>query len=273
MTLAFKDASDFSGRTVNQNLTNQVVNMDKLAGVADINVSNHANAFNGVATGAEVWYYAGDSIGKQLAEKTSAAIAKALGIVNRGAKPTTNLYVVSQSVGHTILIEWFFIDNASDVAKWKANKGAAIAAVMKVFESYPQYNFKSTHGGHYGYNLMDPGAVGNGLKEAVVMQEVNQAILNYKNTGTTNPPQKDLDYKPTQMHGIKTYWYVWDSPYLVDLRKFLKANNFSYTEFKSSPWIGLEIKWFNQNSPNKRKVMDYLEARGFNYEIIMEPKK
>ena len=75
--LNFKDASDFKGRNVNENLVNLKNNMDKLAGAKDINVAYHLNAFNKTATGAEVWYWLGDPIGYAIAKKLSAAIANA----------------------------------------------------------------------------------------------------------------------------------------------------------------------------------------------------
>lgn len=126
------DASDYSANTVNQNLVNIVNNVNRVAKWSDINVSHHFNAFNGKATGVEVWYYLGDAKGRALAEAVSAAISKALGITNRGAKATTNLYVVSNTVGTTILIEWAFVDNASDMRKWNANKVNAVNAVLEV---------------------------------------------------------------------------------------------------------------------------------------------
>lgn len=185
MAVNFKDASDFKGRTVNENLYNQVKNMDAIAGANDINVSIHFNAFNKSATGAEVWYYLGDAVGYAIAKKLSAAMANALGIADRGAKATTNLYVISQSVGHTVLAEICFIDNASDIQKYQANKQKLFKAMSDTFTSFSQYNFRTSHGGHYGLNMMDPGAVGNGYKEAVLAQEINQYLLG-STTSTTN---------------------------------------------------------------------------------------
>lgn len=188
--LNFKDASDFKGRTPNENLYNIVQNMDNLAGANDINVSIHFNAFNRVATGAEVWYYLGDAIGYAIAKKLSATIAKTLGIVDRGPKATTQLYVIYQSVGHTVLIEMAFIDNANDIKKYIANKSKVLDAMMAVFASFSKYNFKSSHGGHYGLNMMDPGAVGNGYKEAVLVQEINKYFLkNNAGSAVTKPSQ------------------------------------------------------------------------------------
>lgn len=164
LAINFKDASDFKGRTVNENLYNQVQNMDAVAGVNDINVSIHFNAFNNAATGARGWYYLGDTIGYAIAKKLSAAMAGALGIADRGAKATTDLYVISRSVGHTILAEICFIDNSNDIQKYQANKQKLFKAMSDTFASFPQYNFKTTHGGHYGLNMMDPGAVAMVIK-------------------------------------------------------------------------------------------------------------
>lgn len=128
----WNDSSDYSANSVNQNLVNIVNNVNRVAKWSDINISHHFNAFNGKATGVEVWYYLGDAKGRALAEAVSAAISKVLGIPNRGAKATTNLYVVSNTVGTTILIEWAFVDNASDMRKWNANKVNAVNAVLEV---------------------------------------------------------------------------------------------------------------------------------------------
>lgn len=217
--LNFKDASDFKGRNVNENLVNLKNNMDKLAGVKDINVAYHLNAFNKTATGAEVWYWLGDPVGYAIAKKLSAAIAKALGIVDRGPKATTNLYVIAQTKGVTILPEICFIDNKSDMEKYQANKSKLFKAMLDVYASFPQYNFKSTHGGHYGLNMVDPGAVGNGYKEAVVTQEINQAILKQQNSAsdvpvtTPNPPVTAKNTKPVTNGKVGDKVLVFDALY------------------------------------------------------------
>ncbi len=127
------DASDFSASTVNQNLVNQVANMNRYAKASGWNLSHHLNAFNRQANGVEVWYYAGDEVARKKAVEVSAAISGALGLVNRGAKPTTNFYVVSNSVGHTLLIEWCFIDNDKDIAALMSKMDQAVNALVKCF--------------------------------------------------------------------------------------------------------------------------------------------
>ena len=152
----WNDSSDYSANSVNQNLVNIVNNVNRVAKWSDINVSHHFNAFNGKATGAEVWYYLGDAKGRALAEKVSAAISKALGIPNRGAKATTNLYVVSNTVGTTILIEWAFVDNASDMKNWNGNKAKAVNAVLNVL------GYKTTNGGGNAVNKANKNYYGTG---------------------------------------------------------------------------------------------------------------
>ncbi|MGO2267151.1 MAG: N-acetylmuramoyl-L-alanine amidase [Vagococcus salmoninarum] len=135
------DTSDFRATNVNNNLYNQVVSMDNVAGYSDWNLTHHLNAFNRSANGVEVWYYLGDEAARKKAVEVSAAIAKALGLVNRGAKPTTNLYVISQSKGHTLLIEWCFIDNKKDIESLMANMDKAVKAMLNCFDN------KQTGGG------------------------------------------------------------------------------------------------------------------------------
>lgn len=124
----WKDVSDYSGSTINQNLYNIVANTNRLGNSNERTLSHHMNAFNGKATGVEVWYYAGDSIGRSMAEKASAAISNALGLQNRGAKATTDLYVVSNTYPHCILVEWCFVDNPNDIKAFRANRTKAINA-------------------------------------------------------------------------------------------------------------------------------------------------
>ncbi|MGX6993929.1 hypothetical protein CBF34_07000 [Vagococcus penaei] len=126
------DTTDIAGTTVLNNLMNIRNNINRVANWLSTNISNHMNAFNRKATGVEVWYYLGDAKGKALAEKLSAAIANALGLPNRGAKATTDLYIIRETVGTTVLIEWAFIDNADDMKKWNANKVKAVDAALKV---------------------------------------------------------------------------------------------------------------------------------------------
>lgn len=131
------DVTDYRKSGVNDNLW-YITNLTNKAGNSnDWTLSHHMNAFNGKATGVEVWYYAGDSVAKKKAEAVSAAISKELGLPNRGAKATTSLYVVANTYPHCLLIEWCFVDNNKDLEAWNKNKGKAMDAAMKVLGMKP----------------------------------------------------------------------------------------------------------------------------------------
>lgn len=94
-------------------------------------ISNHLNAATPAATGVEVLY--GNVAQKALAAKMSAAIAKVLGIPDRGAKDGSWLGIarLTGSGKKVLLIEWGFISNSGDMKKLMANMNNAIDAVLK----------------------------------------------------------------------------------------------------------------------------------------------
>lgn len=126
------DVGDVLGTNVNQNLINIVNNTNRVGNSWERTLSHHLNAFNGKATGTEVWYYAGDEAMRKVAAQISASIAKDLGIADRGAKATTSLYVVANTNPHCLLIEWYFVDNPNDRAAWDRNGTTAMINVMKI---------------------------------------------------------------------------------------------------------------------------------------------
>lgn len=73
---------------------------------------------NSETTGTEVWYYEGNDNAKKLAEDLSANIAAALGVKNRGAKPTKNLYVLRNTDMLAVLVELCFVDDKDDAEAW-----------------------------------------------------------------------------------------------------------------------------------------------------------
>lgn len=103
------------------------------AAKVDVAVSHHLNAGGG--TGVEVWYYHNSNTGRALAQRVSEALAKHYGIKNRGAKAdNTNrhggLYFLSKTHAPAILIEWGFIDSASDMAKIYADIDGGVNAAL-----------------------------------------------------------------------------------------------------------------------------------------------
>ena len=130
-----KDTTDNLGTSVDDNLYRIAKNINSHAdGVA---LSHHLNAFNGKATGVEVLY--GSTAQKPLASKLSATIAKALGIVDRGAKDGSWLAIARNTSQNkkVLLIEWCLIDNPSDLSKLDKNMDKAIEAVAKIFGYSP----------------------------------------------------------------------------------------------------------------------------------------
>lgn len=172
------NTSDQSATTVNQNLQNQVNAMNAAGnGWA---ITNHLNAFNGQATGAEVWYWAGSEEARKKAAEVSAAIAKALGIVDRGAKATTSLFVHRNTNPgvNVLLIEWCFIDNANDMRRLDQNMDQAIRAVMNVLGYNTSGTASSKPKTHDDYVTESPVQHGGGQQAKLeLMKEVKKGIL------------------------------------------------------------------------------------------------
>nr|WP_300209711.1 N-acetylmuramoyl-L-alanine amidase [uncultured Anaerostipes sp.] len=112
------DCTDDAGTTQSKNLANIVAKCN--AHTVALDISIHLNAGGG--TGCEV-YYTSDK-GKPYAKKVSAAVAKALGIKDRGAKASDTLYVLNHTKSPAILVECCFVDNKTDQKAWNAEKCA-----------------------------------------------------------------------------------------------------------------------------------------------------
>lgn len=126
-----KNVTDNTSSTSNGIINNVAANINKCADGWQI--SNHLNAFNGKATGVEVLY--GSASNKATAAKVSAAIAKTLGLVDRGAKDGSWLGIARNSGAgkKVLLIEWGFIDNKKDMQALMAKMEKAVDAALAVF--------------------------------------------------------------------------------------------------------------------------------------------
>lgn len=113
------DCTDDAGTTQSKNLANIVAKCNAHSGIT-LDISIHLNAGGG--TGCEVYYTS--SKGKTYAGKVSAAVAKALGIKDRGAKESDTLYVLNHTKAPAILIECCFVDNKTDKDAWNVDKCA-----------------------------------------------------------------------------------------------------------------------------------------------------
>jgi N-acetylmuramoyl-L-alanine amidase-like protein/putative peptidoglycan binding protein len=101
----------------------------------DLDVSVHFNAYDHSAHGVEVLYVTQQS----LAAKVSAAIAKAGGFTDRGAKKRTDLAFLNNTNEPAILIETCFCDNTNDSNKYKSKFEEICLAIAEsiVGESLP----------------------------------------------------------------------------------------------------------------------------------------
>lgn len=94
---------------------------------ADLGISIHFNAGGG--TGVEVLYHpasaGGD--GERYAAKISSALAKRLGIPNRGAKQRSDLWWLNGTNMTAVLVEACFVDHRNDEAAYNRVGPAAIA--------------------------------------------------------------------------------------------------------------------------------------------------
>lgn len=96
-------------------------------------LSWHLNASGG--TGTEVLCYSSST--QALAAKVSAAIAKTLGVRDRGAKLRPGLYFLKNCCPHALIIEVCFIDSPSDMEKLEAKRQLVAEAVADVLVGRP----------------------------------------------------------------------------------------------------------------------------------------
>lgn len=112
--------------TLGQSLTYRVNKANSYN--SELHLCFHVNAYEtDVATGCEV-EYASDS-GKVYADRVSADISSSLGLINRGTKLQSSLYVLRYTSMTAILIEPFFCDTKADCNKYNAEKLAT--AIVK----------------------------------------------------------------------------------------------------------------------------------------------
>jgi N-acetylmuramoyl-L-alanine amidase len=81
---------------------------------ADLFISLHCNAFNGVAKGTETCIYSTGGKGEKLGQCIQSQIVSSLGTVDRGLKERPGLYVLKHTDMTAVLVEMAFIDNGED---------------------------------------------------------------------------------------------------------------------------------------------------------------
>lgn len=101
---------------------------------ADFSIVFHRNAFNGTATGVEVWSFNADTKSTQIAADMSAAIASASGLYNRGRKGngaawiSANVNCCEPEIG--------FVTNVSDNEKFDSKFNSIVNAVCDTLENH-----------------------------------------------------------------------------------------------------------------------------------------
>lgn len=117
----------------------EVVSASNCSG-ADVFISIHCNACNGMAQGTETWHYYGSSAGEILAQCIQNQIVDALRTVDRGvkgAKPGVNgLYVLSNTDAVAVLVELAFIDHAGDAQILGAQQDEFARAIARGVTDY-----------------------------------------------------------------------------------------------------------------------------------------
>lgn len=107
---------------------------------ADVFVSIHCNAANGVARGTEQEIYPGSEKSAQLGQFIQDQIINSLGTVDRGLKDRPGLCVLRNTDMPAVLVETAFIDNDEDCALLKEHADEFAAAIARGVTDYEQAN-------------------------------------------------------------------------------------------------------------------------------------
>ena len=125
-----------------------LVQSDNLYGVpgiandwgADLFVSIHCNAFNGVAKGTETCVYRIGTQGSALGEAVQGRLIAELGTVDRGLKERPGLCVLKRTDMPAILVETAFIDEVTDNAALRDRQEAFAKAIADGIMKYAGIN-------------------------------------------------------------------------------------------------------------------------------------
>lgn len=104
----------------------------------DLDVSVHFNAYETTSKpmGVECFYYSGNSKTQQLSAAITDQIATATNLPDRGAKPTTGLYVINHTEMPCVLIETCFVDSTTDAAAYNGNFDAICAGIAEALSGH-----------------------------------------------------------------------------------------------------------------------------------------
>lgn len=107
---------------------------------ADLSVSLHCNACNGIASGTEVLYWHTSSKGRKLANSIQTEMLEVLGLRDRGIKPLDNgdrgASSLRKTVMPAVIVESGFIDNNVDYLILQDNKEKLAKAIATGIKTY-----------------------------------------------------------------------------------------------------------------------------------------
>lgn len=230
------DCTDDAGTTQSANLSNIVRKCNSHS--VDLDISIHLNA--GCGTGTEVWYYTGDNDGKAKSAEVSAAVAKALGIKDRGVKPSNDLYVLRNTKATAILVECCFVDNTTDAAAWNADKCARAIVEAVTGSAVPGGSTASgstassgTASGYTGSSIVDYlKSIGKDSSFSARQQYAAQyGIANYSGTAAQNTQLLNAMRGGTAVSSGVSYYPAFSSSSIVDGLKSIGADS-SYSNRK-----------------------------------------
>jgi N-acetylmuramoyl-L-alanine amidase len=103
---------------------------------ADLFISIHCNAYNGVANGTETLTYPSDTKGYKLAGCIQNQIVDSLGTYDRGLKARTDLAVLNGTDMPAVLVEMAFIDNPDDAVLLRDDQDEFARAIARGVTDY-----------------------------------------------------------------------------------------------------------------------------------------
>lgn len=133
---------DDTSTTQNQNLTT-IVNFHN-SKTRSLDISVHFNSAEETATGSECLYYNAQA----LSGKMSKAMAKSLGIMDRGAKERKELYFLKETKEVAILLEVCFVTSKKDTEAYTKNFEVLCQAISQVIASelgYSKTNYSQNY--------------------------------------------------------------------------------------------------------------------------------
>ena len=102
---------------------------------ADLFVSIHCNAANGLAQGAETYYFTDSRAGRKLATNIQNQLINSLPLVDRGIK-TANFVVLTNTIMPAVLVETAFIDNSHDAQLLRDKQDDFARAIARGVSDY-----------------------------------------------------------------------------------------------------------------------------------------